>query len=139
MFSFQREFRLPTEAVTQQLFRQLMSSPQTRWLTKEHRRWRENMPSILADAQLQEQWAKDEEFQKWCIDQENDNRFVRKGVTRAQAFKELTLPQRLQGYCDYLKKSLPFVIFIATYDESESAKTKKMGRWRNQKYCRLNG
>ncbi|MBR6841697.1 MAG: hypothetical protein IKM77_05285 [Prevotella sp.] len=97
------------------------------------------MPSILADAQLQEQWAKDEEFQKWCIDQENDNRFVRKGVTRAQAFKELTLPQRLQGYCDYLKKSLPFVIFIATYDESESAKTKKMGRWRNQKYCRLNG
>jgi len=31
------------------------------------------------------------------------------------------------------------VIFIATYDESESAKSKKMGHWRNQKYCRLNG
>ena len=139
MFSYQREFRLPTETVTQQLLRQLVGSPQTRWLTKEHRRWRENMPSILADAELQEQWAKDEEFQKWCIDQENDHHFVRKGVTRAQAFKAMTLPQRLQGYCDYLKKSLPFVIFIATYDESESAKSKKMGRWRNQKYCRLNG
>jgi len=139
MFSYQREFRLPTETVTQQLLRQLVGSPQTRWLTKEHRRWRENMPSILADAELQEQWAKDEEYQKWCIDQENDNRFVRKGVTRAQAFKAMTLPQRLQGYCDYLKKSLPFVIFIATYDESESAKSKKMGHWRNQKYCRLNG
>ena len=97
------------------------------------------MPSILADAQLQEQWAKDEEYQKWGIDQENDHRFVRKGVTRAQAFKAMTLPQRLQGYCDYLKRSLPFVIFIATYDESKSAKSKKMGRWRNQKYCRLNG
>ena len=97
------------------------------------------MPSIVADAALQEEWAKDEEYQKWCIDQENDHRFVRKGVTRAQAFKEMTLIQRLQGYCDYLKKSLPFVIFIATYDESESAKSKKMGCWRNQKYCRLNG
>ena len=139
MFCYQREFRLPTETVTQQLLRQLVGSPQTRWLTKEHRRWRDNMPSILADAQLQEQWAKDEEYQKWCIDQENDHRFVRKGVTRAQAFKAMTLPQRLQGYCDYLKKSLPFVIFIATYDESKSAKSKKMGRWRNQKYCRLNG
>ena len=139
MFCYQREFRLPTETVTQQLLRQLMGSPQTRWLTKEHRRWRDNMPSILADAQLQEQWAKDEEYQKWCIDQENDHRFVRKGVTRAQAFKAMTPPQRLQGYCDYLKRSLPFVIFIATYDESESAKSKKMGYWRNQKYCRLNG
>ena len=97
------------------------------------------MPSIVADAALQEQWAMDEEYQKWCIDQENDHRFVRKGVTKAQAFKEMTLIQRFQGYCDYLKKSLPFVIFIATYDESESAKSKKMGRWRNQKYCRLNG
>ena len=139
MFCYQREFSLPTEAVTQQLLRQLLGSLQTRWLTKEHRRWRDNMPSILADAQLQEQWAKDEEYQKWCIDQENDHRFVRKGVTRAQAFAAMTLPQRFQGYCDYLKKSLPFVIFIATYDESESAKSKKMGRWRNQKYCRLNG
>ncbi len=139
MFCYQREFSLPTETVTQQLLRQLLGSPQTRWLTKEHRRWRDNMPSILADAQLQEQWAKEEEYQKWCIDQENDHRFVRKGVTRAQAFKTMTLPQRMQGYCDYLKRSLPFVIFIATYDESESAKSKKMGRWRNQKYCRLNG
>ena len=97
------------------------------------------MSSILADAQLQEQWAKDEEYQKWCIDQENDHRFVRKGVTRAQEFKAMTLPHRLQGYCHYLKSSLPFVIFIATYDESEGGKSKKMGRWRSQQHCRLNG
>ena len=97
------------------------------------------MPSILADAALQEEWAKDEGYARWSIDQENDRRFVRKGVTRAQAFKEMTLPQRMQDYCQYLKKSLPFVIFIATYDESQSEKSKKVGRWRNQKYCRLNG
>ena len=46
-----------------------------------------------------------------------------------------------------LKKKLPFVIFIATYDESDKAfenkltgeKTTKRGTWRNQKFCRLNG
>ena len=48
---------------------------------------------------------------------------------------------------DNKKKSLPFVIFIATYDESDKEfenkqtheKTTKKGHWRNQKYCRLNG
>ncbi len=48
---------------------------------------------------------------------------------------------------DKKKKSLPFVIFIATYDESDKMfenkqtgeKTTKRGLWRNQKYCRLNG
>ena len=48
---------------------------------------------------------------------------------------------------DNKKKSLPFVIFIATYDESEKEfenkqtgeKTTSRGKWRNQKYCRLNG
>ena len=48
---------------------------------------------------------------------------------------------------DAKKKSLPFVVFIATYEESEKKfenkqtgeKTKRLGRWRNQKYCHLNG
>ena len=48
---------------------------------------------------------------------------------------------------DNMKKGLPFVIFIATYDESEKTfenkqtgeKTTRRGLWRNQKYCRLNG
>ena len=65
-----------------------MDCSRTRWLTSEHRRWRAHMPSILADAALQEEWAKDEGYVRWSVDQENDRRFVRKGVTRAQAFKE---------------------------------------------------
>ena len=40
---------------------------------------------------------------------------------------------------DRIKKSLPFVIFIATYEESLSIKNKKLGQWRKQQYCRLNG
>ena len=51
-----------------------------------------------------------------------------------------------KGY-DAKKKGLPFVIFIATYDESEKEfenketgeKTKRRGKWRNQKFCHLNG
>ena len=40
---------------------------------------------------------------------------------------------------DKLKKSLPFVIFIATYTETLSVKSQKMGCWRKQAACRLNG
>ena len=48
---------------------------------------------------------------------------------------------------DAKKKSLPFVIFIATYDEWDKEfenkqtgeKTTKRGRWRSQQHCRLNG
>ena len=39
---------------------------------------------------------------------------------------------------DKKKKALPFVVFIATYGESVSAKGKK-GCWRKQAACRLNG
>ena len=139
MFCYQRAFSLPTEVVTKETLHQLVESPRTRWLTQEHRRWRDAMPSILADELLQAEWAKDEEFRKWCLKRESDHRFVRKGVTQAQAHKGMTLSQQMQAYCDELKKSLPFVIFIATYEESASAKAKKMGAWRSQKHCRLNG
>ena len=48
---------------------------------------------------------------------------------------------------DAKKKSLPFVIFIATYDEWDKVfenketgeKTAKRGAWRSQEHCRLNG
>ena len=40
---------------------------------------------------------------------------------------------------DKLKKSLPFVIFIATYAETPSTKGQKMGAWRKQAACQLNG
>ena len=40
---------------------------------------------------------------------------------------------------DAKKKSLPFVIFIATYAETPSTKGQKMGAWRKQAACQLNG
>ena len=96
MFCFQRSFGLPTEVVSLEQFRALITAPETIRKVKEARE------------------ALD------CGDRKT---------------------------YDAKKKGLPFVIFIATYDESEKEfedkdtgeKTKKLGRWRNQKYCRLNG
>ena len=88
MFCYQRNFGLPTEVVTKEQFRALITAPETFRKVKE----------------------------------------AREALARGD-----------KNAYDSKKKSLPFVIFIATYDESESAKSKKMGRWRNQKYCRLNG
>ena len=139
MFCFQREFRLPTEIVTQQLLHQLVGSTQTRWLTQEHRRWRDAMPSIVADSALQEEWAKDGEFQKFCIEEPARLRKQKDGKRKAEAFEALPLVKKMQTYCDSLKKSLPFVIFIATYAETLSTKGQKMGAWRKQAACQLNG
>ena len=139
MFCYQRSFGLPTEVVTQQLLYQLVGSPQTRWLTQEHRRWREAMPSIVADSALQEEWAKDGEFQKFCINEPARLRKQKDGKKKAEAFEALPLVKKMQTYCDSLKKSLPFVIFIATYAETPSTKGQKMGAWRKQAACQLNG
>ena len=96
MFCYQRSFGLPTEVVTLEQFRALITAPRTYDLVREAREALEKGDKAMYD-----------------------NR----------------------------KKALPFVIFIATYDESEKVfenkqtheKTIKKGHWRNQQYCRLNG
>ena len=96
MFCYQRSFGLPTEVVTKEQFRALITAPETSRKVKEAR-------EVLA--------------------QGDKNAY------------------------DNKKKGLPFVIFIATYDESDKTfenkqtgeKTTRRGQWRNQKYCRLNG
>ena len=97
------------------------------------------MPSIIADSTLQEEWAKDEEFQKFCINESARLRKQKDGKKKAEAFEALPSVKKMQTYCDSLKKSLPFVIFIATYAETPSTKGQKMGAWRKQAACQLNG
>ena len=138
MFCVQQCFNQPTVIVTRQLLGQLLDSAETHRLTNEHRRWREAMPSIQADASLQEQWAGDQGFIKFCNEQEK-TKIKKNGKLVSDAFKALNHVQKMQAYCDHLKKSLPFLIFIATFEESESAKSKRLGHWRNQKHCILNG
>ena len=147
MFCNQQRFDLPTAIVTLSLFNSLVDSAQTRWLTREHRRLRKSLTpdpsphgegSIYTNPELLEQWKKDENFQKFCSVQEANRKRGAGGKTKGEIFKALTLEKKLQTYCDSLKKSLPFVIFIATYEETLSASGKK-GCWRKQAACRLNG
>ena len=141
MFCNQSRFDLPTTIVTAEVFNNLVDSAQTKWLTREHRRLREALPSILAidkkSAEL-EKWARDENFIKFCQGQEASKKRGAGGKTKGEIFKALPIEKKLQTYCDNLKKSLPFVIFIATYMETASA-SGKMGCWRKQAACRLNG
>ncbi len=139
MFCCQQRFDLPTAIVTAAIFNDLVDSAQTKWLTTQHRMLREALPSILeGDTELLNQWAQDENFIKFCQGQEASRKKVAGGKTKGEVFKELTIEKKLQTYCDNLKKSLPFVIFIATYIETASA-SGKLGCWRKQAACRLNG
>ena len=139
MFCNQQRFDLPTAIVTAAIFNNLVDSAQTKWLTNEHRKLREALPSILeGDAELLAQWANDENFIKFCQGQEASRKKAAGGKTKGEVFKALTLEKKLQTYCDNLKKSLPFVIFIATYIETASA-SGKLGCWRKQAACSLNG
>ena len=96
MFCYQRSFGLPTEVITKEQFRALITAPETIRKVKE----------------------------------------AREALARGD-----------KNTYDSKKKGLPFVIFIATYDESDKEfenkltgeKITKRGRWRNRKYCRLNG
>ncbi len=96
MFCYQRSFGLPTEVITKEQFRALITAPETSRKVME----------------------------------------AREALARGD-----------KSAYDNKKKGLPFVIFIATYDESDKEfenkqtgeKTTKRGCWRNQKYCRLNG
>ncbi len=125
--------------MTAAIFNSLVDSAQTKWLTTQHRRLREALPSILeGNAESLAQWTGDENFQKFCQGQEASKKRVAGGKTKGEVFKALTIEKKLQTYCDSLKKSLPFVIFIATYIETVSA-SGKLGCWRKQAACRLNG
>ena len=96
MFCYQRSFGLPTEVITKEQFRALITAPETIRKVKE----------------------------------------AREALARGD-----------KNAYDNKKKGLPFVIFIATYDESDKEfenkqtgeKSIRRGRWRNQKFCRLNG
>ena len=96
MFCYQRSFGSPTEVITKEQFRALITAPETYRKVKE----------------------------------------AREALARGD-----------KNAYDNKKKGLPFVIFIATYEEwdkeFEDKKTHeitiKRGCWRSQQHCRLNG
>ena len=140
MFCYQRNYQSPTEPVSKALFDSLVDSEQTRWLTATHRELRAALPAIAeGDKALLERWESFEPFVKYSQKQAASRARKTKGQTIGEWWATLSEEQKLQHYCQYLKESLPFVIFIATYDETEAEKSKKRGAWRKQAACRLNG
>ena len=147
MFCYQPDYKKPTAPVNKALFDQLVDSEQTRWLTERHRELRAALPAIKeGDTALLGRWTADEAFQMYCIREETSTE--KKGIkTRGQLFKAMTEEQRLQDYCDHMKCSLPYCIFIGTYEswekEFENKRTKKKwtveGTWRSQEHVHLNG
>ena len=147
MFCYQKDIFKPTEPVSKALFDQLVDSEQTRWLTARHRELRAALPAIKeGDAALLAHWTDDEAFQMYCLREETSTE--KKGdKTRGQLFKAMTQEQRLQDYCDHMKCSLPYCIFIGTYEVWEkkfvNKKTKKertvADAWRSQEHVHLNG
>ena len=139
MFCYQPDYKKPTEPVSKALFDQLVDSEQTRWLTARHRELRAALPAIMeGDTTLLGRWQDFEPFLKYCRKEEQSTE--KKGTaTKGEWFNSLTVEQKLQEYCKFLKESLPFVIFIATYEESVSEKKKLRRRWRKQAACQLNG
>ena len=140
MFCYQRNYQSPTEPVSKALFDSLVDSEQTRWLTATHRELRAALPAIAeGDKKLLRRWKSFEPFVKYSVKQAGSRARKAKGQTIGEWWATLSEEQKLQHYCHYLKESLPFVIFIATYDETEAEKSKKRGAWRKQAACRLNG
>ena len=96
MFCYQRSFRSPTEVITAEQFRALITAPETYRKVKE----------------------------------------AREALARGD-----------KNAYDNKKKGLPFVIFIATYEEWDKKfedkktgeETTRRGCWRSQQHCRLNG
>ncbi len=97
------------------------------------------MPSILADERVLTEWARDGEFVKFCSNETARLHKQKDGRKKAEAFEALPAAKKMQKFCDGLKKALPFVVFIATYDETPSTRGQVMGAWRKQAACRLNG
>ena len=140
MFCYQRNYQSPTEPVSKTLFDSLVDSEQTRWLTATHRELRAALPAIAeGDKKLLRRWKSFEPFVKYSAKQAGSKAKKSKGQTIGEWWATLTEEQKLKEYCHYLKESLPFVIFIATYDETEAEKSKRRGAWRKQAACRLNG
>ena len=139
MFCYQPDFFKPTVNVDPKLFSSLVDSKKTRDYTARHRELRAALPDILAgNRQLLGQWQHCEPFVNYCAKEER-NTSPQGDTTKGEVFRAMTLEQKLQSYCDFLKKSLPFIVFVATYAVTRSTKSNKPGAWRKQAACQLNG
>lgn len=125
MFSYQRNFGVPTEIVTPEKYHEMTSHPQTAWLVNKHR---EVKPQVT-----DEKWLSDEDFLAFRRKMLNH-----KDKKKAEAFGKLEPMKQVAAWCDDLKKRLPGMIYMAMFNETINSKG-KLGRWRCNKGACLTG
>ena len=115
-----------TEYMTPEIWRQLLTSPQTKWLVNKHREVRGSL--------TEGRWLEDPDFQEYA-------RCMSKSKTReAKAFAACKDDgKRVEMWCNSLKRRLPYVIFVATYPKRSVKEGAEPKMWRNQKFALLNG
>ena len=114
-FCYQKIFVSPTEKVTPQVFTELFTSAQTKWLIGKYRQ-------ITADSNWKK-WLNDSDYQQWLMRE------------RRLADSD---EDRVKQWAQSLKKSLPAVMFQANFMETMSKNGFK-GRWRKQAATCLKG
>ncbi len=127
MFSYQRNFFEETQVVTPELFNSLFDDPQyaARWKVLKRR-------EVLKEG-CTERWLATEEYQEWA------RRMATDASKDGKAFRQAPDDrQRVVLWCEWLKKTLPAVMFMAWFDETVSAKGNK-GRWRKKVATNLSG
>jgi len=127
MFSYQRNFFEETQVVTPELFNSLFDDPQyaARWKVLKRR-------EVLKEG-CTERWLATEEYQEWA------RRMATDGSKDGKAFRQAPDDrQRVVLWCEWLKKTLPSLMFMAWFDETVSAKGNK-GRWRKKVATNLSG
>ena len=120
-FCFQRNFGVPTENVGPDLLRSLM-------------RGREVAEKVALIRQIKEsgfdlKWQNTVDYKDWYNHLKPDKR---------AAVDKLTDQKKVEAYCDWVKRGLPLVIFIANYLELKNKK-EVVGRWRQKAGVCLNG
>ena len=124
MFCYQSSIFEPTEIVTPEYFRNIFNAPQTRWLVEKHRQ--------VKDEGCTARWLSDRDYQQFS------ERMRRSDSRQAKSFCKLGNDHdRIAFWCNYLKTSLPAVMFMAYFVESEGGKDKKVARWRKKSTGRL--
>ena len=116
-----------TELMTPDIWRQLVTSPQTKWLVTKHREVKHSVDDP--------KWVSDPDYLKYKETMER-----KKNSKEGKAFAACANDaKRVAMWCQSLKSRLPFVIFIATYPERSVKEGSPAKMWRNQKFAQLNG
>lgn len=162
MIKYQENFTKPTESVTQESFNETVDSVVNHQKIITIRKARQEAALLMdsvkpnKDVVIPEPRVKDSpEFLKWRMTEDGSikKRNKERGAgakTQEQLVSERPEAEQLTMYADYVKRSLPGFIFVAShFDETENevsvwvngAKVKKkvLAAWRKQSAAHLNG